>query len=88
MFRPLKGFKAQYHDLTLMVAADFDEYRVMIQAPGTVVQGRRQFTEAKAKEHARDMAANYMKEKEPDVVPPEGIEWIPFGATDWLAWNP
>jgi hypothetical protein len=89
MFRPLKGFKAQYHDLTLLVAADFDEYRVFIQAPGSIVQGRRQFNEEKAKEHAFSMALSYLKEKESvqDAAPP-APQWIPFASAEWLAWNP
>jgi len=88
MFRPLKGYKAQYHDLTLLVASDFDEFRVVIQAPGTIVQGRRQFNEAQAKEHARNMAASYLKEHEEADPVPAALEWIPFGPTEWLAWNP
>ena len=88
MFRPLNGFKAQYQDFTLMVAADFDEYRVLLKAPGTIVQGRRQYSETQAKEHARSMAASYMKEVSPEQALPPAIDWVPFGATDWLAWNP
>ena len=34
MFRPLSGYKAQYHYLTLVVAGDFDEWRVLAMGPG------------------------------------------------------
>lgn len=88
MFRSLKGFKAQYHDVTLFVAADFDEYRVLLQAPGTIVQGRRQFNEAQAKEHARSMAASYLKEKQGADAVADEPAWVPFGQSEWLAWNP
>ncbi len=88
MFRALSGFKAQCDDVVVFVAADFDEYRVLLHAPGTIVQGRRQFTEAKAKEHALALAASYMKEKCGDKPCPESLEWAPFASTDWLSWNP
>lgn len=88
MFRSLRGFKAQYEDLTLFVAADFDEYRVLLQAPGTIVNGRRQFSETQAKEHARNMAASFLKEKQGSETALPDLNWIPFGQADWLAWNP
>lgn len=88
MFRSLKGFKAQYHDVTVFVAADFDEYRVLLQAPGTIVQGRRQFNEAQAKEHARSLAASYIKEKQGADAGFENLTWVPFSESEWLAWNP
>ncbi|HWQ56193.1 MAG TPA: hypothetical protein VN442_21075 [Bryobacteraceae bacterium] len=88
MFRSLKGFKAQYDDVTVFVAADFDEYRVLLQAPGTIVQGRRQFNEAQAKEHARTLAADYLKERLGTDTALQSLDWIPFGQLDWLAWNP
>lgn len=88
MFRSLRGFKAQYQDLTLLIAADFDEYRVLLQAPGTIVNGRRQFNETQAKEHARSMAASYIKEKLGSEAALQDLTWVPFGQADWLAWNP
>ena len=89
MFRALTGFKAQCDDdVVMLVAADFDEYRVLLQAHGAIVQGRRQFTEAKAKEHACAMAASYLKEKCGDKPFPASLEWAPFGSGDWLSWNP
>lgn len=88
MFRSLAGFKARCDDLTLVVVSDFDEYRVLLQAPGTIVQGRRQFSEAKAKEHACALAASYLKEKCGDKPLPPAVEWSPFGAGEWLTWNP
>jgi hypothetical protein len=88
MFRPLSGFKAQCDDVAILVAADFDEYRVLLQTPGGIVQGRRQFTEAKAKEHACAMAASYLKEKCGDKPLPPDLDWSPLGSADWLSWNP
>ena len=88
MFRPLPGFRAQCDDLVLFVAADFDEYRVLMHAPGSIIQGRRHFNEAKAKEHACAMAASYFKEKCGDKPFPAALDWQPFGSADWLAWNP
>jgi hypothetical protein len=88
MFRPLRGFKAQHDDFILFVAADFDEYRVLMQAHGSIIQGRRQFNEAQAKEHARSMAASYLKEKQGADAALQDLDWIPFGQAEWLAWNP
>jgi hypothetical protein len=88
MFRPLKGFKAEYQNLTVLVAADFDEYRILLQAPGVLVHGKRQFTEAQAKDHAFSLTASYLKEKQPETAPPAGLEWVPFAGGEWLAWHP
>jgi hypothetical protein len=89
MFRQAAGFKAQYQSLTLLVAADFDEWRILLQGPGVVVHGMRQFNEAKAKEHARLMADSYLVEQRhesPDPV--TDLEWKPLDAGEWLNWRP
>lgn len=89
MFRQAAGFKAQYHYFTLLVAADFDEWRILLQGPGVVVQGVRQFSEAKAKEHARLMADSYLQEqKQESPVPSQDIEWTPLAPGEWLNWRP
>ncbi len=88
MFRPLTGFKAQYHGLTLIVVSEFDEWRVCAYCPGTVIQGQRQFSAAKAKDHALMLAKTYLTEvrQEPADDGTE-IEWQPTSPQEWLLWK-
>ncbi len=89
MFRALRGFKAQYHYLTLLVACDFDACLVTLLGPGVVIQGARQFNEAKAREHALSVAKSYIhEEKKEDLPVLEEVEWRPFEAGEWLNWRP
>jgi hypothetical protein len=88
MFRPLPGFKAQYHDLTLLVASDFDEWRVLIAGPGCTIIGARQFSEAKAKDHARAVAESYVRdERHEDAAAIPQPEWAPIEKGEWLSWR-
>jgi len=89
MFRELKGFKAQYHCLTLLVASDFDEWKIVLHGPGVCIHGGRQFTEAKAKEHAHACARGYVhEEKRADLPVLEILDWQPLGPGEWLNWRP
>ena len=89
MFRSVTGFKAQYHYLTLYVAADFDEWKVVLQGQGSIIIGVRQFTEAKAKECACKVAVDYLQnEKHEDLPPLESVEWTPFRPGEWLQYRP
>jgi len=89
MFRPLKGSKARYHYLTLLVACDFDECKVMLLGPGVTIQGARQFNEAKAREHALAIAKSYVhEEKKEDLPAVEEVDWEPFEPGEWLNWRP
>lgn len=87
MFRALNGLKAPYHYLTLVVASDFDEYRVLIQGPGVTIQGTRQFTEAKAKAHARDIAADYLSNQKKENLPLLEPDWAPIQPGEFLNWR-
>lgn len=89
MFRALKGYKAQYHYLTLLVACDFDECKVMVLGPGLVIQGARQFNEQKAREHALAVAKSYIHEEKKEELPMiETVDWQPFQPGEWLNWRP
>jgi hypothetical protein len=87
MFRPLPGFKAKYHQFTLLVAADFDEWRVVLLGPAVTIVGSRQFNEARAKDHARTIAESFLKEKGQDLPVLTELEWIPFESGEWLNWR-
>jgi len=88
MFRPLVGFKATYMNLTLVVAAEFDEWRVILYAPDVIIQGSRQYKEPKAKDHALALARSYYQDvkKQAITAVPEP-DWQPTGPQDWLAWQ-
>jgi hypothetical protein len=87
MFRSLSGYKAQYHDLTLLVAQEFNEWRVLLYRPGMTIHGTRQFSEAKAREHALALAQSYVHERKHEDQPvlPE-VEWQAAAPEDWLVW--
>ena len=88
MFRALTGVKAQYGDLSLMAVSEFDEWRVVVHAPGLVLQGARQYGQAKAKEHAMMLARTFLQEMRPEGTQevPE-LDWQPTGPQDWLVWK-
>lgn len=89
MFRPLRGFKARYHYLDLVVSCDFDHCNVLVLGPGLVIQGARQFDEAKARSHAETLARSYIhEEKKEDLPALETIEWQPLSPGEWLNWRP
>ncbi len=88
MFRPLTGFKAHYHYLTLLVASDFNEWKVLLEGPGVTIQGTRQFTEEKAKEHARAVAESFLIDEKHEPLPslPQ-VDWAPLASGEWLNWR-
>jgi hypothetical protein len=88
MFVSMKGVKAQYHFLTLLVVSEFNEWRVLLRGADVSILGARQFSEAKAKEHAITLARNYVHEyKKEDLPVLDSIEWVPVGHDDWLVWH-
>ncbi len=88
MLRPLRGFKAKYQNFMLVVSADFDEWRVLAMGPGFTVQGQRQFSEAKAKDHALQAASNYLQSKGEDVSAIAPPEWIALESGEWMDYRP
>jgi hypothetical protein len=88
MFRSMSGYKAQYHDLTMLVISEFNSWRVLIYAPGTTIHGAQQFGEDKAKEHALTVARTYLHDVKHDDMPdPDQAEWVPSSDNDWLVWR-
>jgi hypothetical protein len=89
MFRKSAGFKAQYQDMTLFVAPDFDEWRIFVHGPGGIIHGGRLFTEAKAKECACNIIESYLREeKHEPVAVAVAVEWQPLEPGEWLNWRP
>lgn len=89
MFRSANGFRAQYQSLNLVVAGDFDEWRILLHAPDVIINGGRQFTEVKAKEQAVRIAESYVREEKGEDPPATSeIEWTPLGKGGWLNWRP
>ncbi len=88
MYRSLSGVKAQYHYLTLVAVSEFDEWRILVYGPNVVIQGGRQFGEAKAKEHALSLARHFIHEEKHDSLPElPSVEWSPTAHDDWLLWQ-
>lgn len=88
MFRSMSGYKAQYQDLTLLVISEFNEWRVMLHAPAATIQGTRQFSEAKAKEHALAVAQSYIRERRHEEISTTAeVAWSPTASDDWLVWT-
>ena len=88
MFRTFSGFRAQFHDLTLVVVSEFNEWKVLVYAPGVTIHGKPNFSEEKAKESALMMAWTYLHDqKHEDIPAPAGVEWSPSGPDEWLAWR-
>lgn len=89
MFRKSAGFKAQFQDMTLFVAPDFDEWRIFVQTPDGIIHGGRQFTEAKAKDCACSIVDSYLREeKHESGAPAPDLAWRPLDAGEWLNWRP
>ena len=89
MFRKAEGFKAQCNNLHLVIAADFDEWRIFLQGPGVIINGGRQFSEDKAKEHAVVTAHDYLCKEEGDSPSAlQEVQWIPLDKGEWLNWRP
>jgi hypothetical protein len=88
VYRSLSGYKAQYHYLTLVVVSELNEWKVLEYGPGVIIHGTRQFSEAKAKEHALVVARDYIHDQKHEELPvlPE-VEWSPAGHDDWLVWR-
>ena len=83
MFRTMSGFRAQYHYLTLLVISEFNEWRVLLYGPEMTIHGVRQFSEAKAKEHAMAVARAYICDRKHDALPDVAeVTWVPTAAAD------
>jgi hypothetical protein len=88
MFVSLRGFKAPYHYLTLLVVSEFNEWKVMLRTPEVTIHGARQFSEAKAKDHALVLARDFIhRHKGEDLPVLEAMEWVPTAQDDWLVWH-
>jgi hypothetical protein len=88
MFRSLSGYKAEYQDLTLLVVSEFNEWKVLLYGPHTIINGTRQFSEAKAKEHAVALVRSYFHDrKQEDLADGTELAWAPATADDWLVWS-
>ena len=88
MFREAEAYTARCDNLTLVVAADFDEWRIFLQSPDVIIHGGRQFTGDKAKVQAARIADSYLQEKGGPAISPEQLEWTPLHNRSWLNWRP
>ncbi len=86
MLRQVSGFKAECGPLTLFIASDFDEWRVLARTSDTLIRGGRAFSEAKAKEQALGIAKDYLAEFGGQA--PEDLQWAEMRPGEWLNWQP
>jgi hypothetical protein len=88
MFRSFSGSKAQYGDLTLVVVAEFNEWKVLLHGPGVAILGSRQFDAEKARTHAVEIAQAYLRERRgQEPQPSEDVVWTATDHDDWLVWH-
>jgi hypothetical protein len=88
MFRTMSGYRAAYHHLTLLVVSEFEEWRVILHDGDVMIQGIRQFSEDKAKEHALAVARQFVHEyKHEDLPMLEAVNWRPTSHDEWLIWK-
>ena len=87
ILKVLKAF-AEYHDMTLLVVSEFNEWKVLLYGAHTIVNGTRQFTEVKAKEHAMALTRSYFLDRKHEQLP-DGAElaWLPVTSDDWLVYS-
>jgi len=84
----MSGYKAQYHYLTLLVISEFNEWKVVLHSPGVMIQGKHQFSEDKAKEHAVTIARTYIREHKGDELPVlTEPDWVATAGDNWLVWR-
>jgi len=84
----MSGSKAEYHYLTVLVIAEFNEWKVLLYCPATTIHGARQFSEAKAKEYAMAVARSYIHDHKHEELPVlSETTWAPTGPEDWLIWG-
>ena len=87
MFLSMSGSRARYHDLTLLVISEFNEWKVLVHGGDATIVGVRQFSEDKAREHALTLASAYLRERKHEQLPETGsVEWTPTRPDDWLVW--
>jgi hypothetical protein len=87
MLRQGSGYKAQQGPLTLYVASDFDEWRIVLLGSAQIIRGGRAFSEAQAKEQAAQIAEEYCRENGVDVGA-EPVQWTQLEAGELLNWSP
>jgi hypothetical protein len=85
MFRTMSGYKAQYQTLTVLVVEEFNEWKVLLYGPDATIHGVRQFSEAKAKEHAMAIVREYIHDRKHEDLPDTAeLTWTPTAGDDWL----
>jgi hypothetical protein len=87
MFRSLSGYKTEYQDLTLLVVSELNEWKVLVHGPHTIIHGTRQFSEAKAKEHAIAVARSFVHDRHYAELEAAEPSWQPAAGDDWLVWS-
>ena len=89
MFRQSPGFKAQYHYMTMTIALDFDQWRIIVQGPDVIIDGGRQPEKVPAKDQARRIAERYLREEKRETLPAvREVVWSAIDPNSCLQWQP
>ncbi len=89
MLRLSTGFQARYHYLRLMVVLDFDQWKILIQGPGVLIDGGREFDRGAAEMRAQQIAEAYLRDEKLEARPLESdLKWAPLDPRACLEWQP
>jgi len=71
-----------------MVVLDFDQWRILLQGPGVIIDGGRLADKGAAKEQACRIAGQYVSREEDAALPvPAAVEWTPLAPRALLFWQ-
>jgi hypothetical protein len=88
-FVPTFDFSMTIFSMTIMVALDFDQWKILLQGPGVIIDGGRQADKTAAHEEARRIAERYICEEKHEALPTQPqVEWTPIDRHSCLNWQP
>ena len=89
MFRSSTGLRAQYLDMTMVLAFDFDQWRIVLHGPGVIIDGGRQADKIAAQQEACRIAESYFCNERHESLPaPHQIKWTALDPESCLNWQP
>jgi hypothetical protein len=75
--------------MTMTVALDFDQWRIIVQGPDVIIDGGRQPEKVSAKEQARRIAERYLREQKHETLPTvHEVVWTAINPNSCLKWRP
>jgi hypothetical protein len=88
MFRDCPGFVAQHQDIALIVALDYDQWKILLLSPAVLIDGGRKSDSIAAKDEARRLLECYIGQQSRCALPAASkLEWNPLQNGYWLTWQ-